>query len=86
MIRFTKVSANAVFSEDAKPVPSPQFPPVPPAPEPVPFVTELRAAIEHIAKRGRGRPRKPDSAKPWIAAGVSRASWYRKNARSPAAG
>jgi hypothetical protein len=40
-----------------------------------------KEAPSPVGKRGRGRPRKPDSAKPWIAAGMSRASWYRHKAK-----
>ena len=28
----------------------------------------------------RGRPAKPETEKPWIAAGLSRAAWYRRRA------
>ncbi len=35
-------------------------------------------------KRGRGRPRNPDSAKPWIAAGISKTTWYSRKKKAKA--
>lgn len=52
--------------------------------------TEIRPRETEIQAQGRreeeiqarrGRPLKPDAEKPWIAAGVSRATWNRKHKR-----
>lgn len=39
--------------------------------------TKTQLETKTSARKG-GRPRKPDSAKPWIVAGLSRAAWYRQ--------
>lgn len=41
-----------------------------------------RAKARRAERDAKRRPRKPRAAKPWIAAGISRATWYRRNPRS----
>lgn len=59
-----------------------------PAPKPKPAAKIERAKValatveaKPSIGKTRGRPRKGDDAKPWIAAGVSKATWYRTKGR-----